>query len=355
MPAFMNEVSPNRDDRHQGRLAYLADEFLPREVANVVWQQAEESSLVLRLGTQVPVGYGETVIPVNTVQPEVGQVGVGSTPAEREGYRKPVSGIAWESQAFTPIKLATIVTASEEFVRENPQGLWSSMSAQLARAIGRGIDLAVFHGRRPDNGAALLGIANNGFVAQTPNNLVYDGATPVQLDQAFAEAWADVVNYGADPNAIAIDPLMTPALILARDAQGNLLFQNSFNLAANAPSTIGGLRVEAGKAVSGRLGVYTDTGKRAFVGDFSRMLYGYADPVRVKVTDTATIFNASGDPVSLWQTNQVAILIETTFGWKVDPNAFSALSSANPVAGGAAPAGESASDTFNTDLGGVTS
>ena len=355
MAAYMNEVSPNRDDRHQGRLAYLSDNMLPREVANVVWEKAAESSLVLRLGQQVPVGYGETLINTQTVQPEVGQVGVGSTPGTREGYRKPISGVAWESQAFSPIKLATIVTASEEFARENPAGLWSSISGQLAQAIGRGIDLAVFHGLRPDNGAALLGISNNGWVDQTLNRQTYDGVVPIQLDVAFANAWADVVTYGAEPNAIALDPLFAPALMLARDADGNLLFQNSFNLTNSGPNAIGGLRTETGSAVSGRLGRGPDSGARAFVGDFARMIYGYADPVRVKVTDTATLYSADGTPVPMWQTNQIAIMIETTFGWKVDAAAFSALDSDSPIVGGLVPPGESVSDAVTTDLGGPAS
>ena len=90
---------------------------------------------MLRLGRQVPVGYGETVIPLNTLEPEVGQVGVGTRPQDREGYRKPVSGIAWGSQSFAPIKLATIVTASEEFARADVN-VWSSDS-QLASAVSR--------------------------------------------------------------------------------------------------------------------------------------------------------------------------------------------------------------------------
>ncbi|MBN3584861.1 hypothetical protein JYB64_20885, partial [Algoriphagus aestuarii] len=70
--AYQNEVSPNREDRHQGRLAYLTDDLLPKETTGLLWEQARESSLVLRLGRQVPVGYGETVIPLNTLEPEVG-------------------------------------------------------------------------------------------------------------------------------------------------------------------------------------------------------------------------------------------------------------------------------------------
>ena len=84
------------------------------------------------------------------------------------------------------------------------------------------------------------------------------------------------------------------------------------------------------------------------------MLYGYADGVRVKVTDTGVITSADGTQINLWQTNQVAVLIEVTFGWWVDPDAFHILREgstdeqfASPST--ALPGGESADDTVPTE------
>lgn len=347
--AFQNEVSPNREDRHQGRLAYLTDDFLPKEITGTMWETAQESSLVLRLGRQIPVGYGETVIPVQSVEPEVGQVGVGTRPQDREGYRKPVSGIAWDQRSFAPIKMATIVTASEEFARANINGMWTDITAQLARAVGRGIDLAVFHGKRPDNGDALLGISANGYVNLAPTPIDYP-TTPAALDVDLTTAWARLVNAGYDPNGWAIDQRFIPAVITARDPAGNPMFQNSLNLSQTSLGTLVGLPVEAGRAVSGVVGRGEDSGTRAVLGDWTRLVYGYADQVRVKATDTGVITSADGTNVNLWQTNQVAILIETTFGWLVDPNAFVRLTdNASIVAGTTVPAGESGGDTVPTE------
>src|SRR5690606_40622750 len=83
------------------------------------------------------------------------QVGGGTSNEEREGGVKPTSGVGWGSRSFSPIKLATIVTVSEEFARTNPNGLYTQIQSDMAYAIGRGIDLAMFHGRQPLNGAAL--------------------------------------------------------------------------------------------------------------------------------------------------------------------------------------------------------
>lgn len=342
--AFQNEVSPNREDRHQGRLAYLSDDFLPKEITGTMWETAQEASLVLRLGRQIPVGYGETVIPIQSVEPEVGQVGVGTRPQDREGYRKPVSGIAWDQTSFAPIKLATIVTASEEFARANVNGMWSNITSQLASAIGRGIDLAVFHGKRPDSGDPLLGVAANHWINEAPSPIDYP-TTGDTLDVDLTNAWAALVNLGYNPNAWAIDQRFVPAVFTARDSQGNPMFQNSLNLGNTSLGTLVGLPVEQGRAVSGVVGRGTDTGTRAILGDWTRLVYGYADQVRVKVTDVGNIQSANGDQVNLWQTNQVAVLIETTFGWLVDPNAFKRLTdNASIVPGTTVPAGESVAD-----------
>lgn len=351
--AFQNEVSPNREDRHQGRLAYLTDDLLPKETTGLLWEQAQESSLVLRLGRQVPVGYGDTVIPVSTLEPEVGQVGVGTRPQDREGYRKPVSGIAWESQSFAPIKMATIVTASEEFARANVNGMWSNITSQLARAIGRGIDLAVFHNARPDNGAPLLGVDANGNINDLAvQRIDYNPTTnPETLDVYLTQAWADLVTRGYNPNAWAIDQRFVPPVLTARDQNGNLIFNGSLNLAQQSLGTLAGLPVEQGRAVSGMIGAHTSNNSRAILGDWSRLVYGYADGVRVKVTDTGVITSADGQQVNLWQTNQVAILIEVTFGWLVDEDAFTILydgqASDQPST---VPGGESADDSFPTEF-----
>src|SRR5690606_31584300 len=138
---------------HQGRLAHLPSDLLPKEIVGPVFEKAQESSLVLPLGQQIPVGYGETVIPANTKRPEVGQGGGGTSNEEREGGVKPPSGVGWASRSSSPTTLATIVTGSEEFARTSPSGLYTQIQTDMAYAIGRGIDPAVFHGRQPLDGA----------------------------------------------------------------------------------------------------------------------------------------------------------------------------------------------------------
>src|SRR5690606_35351739 len=162
--ATLNEVEPNeapvngQGGDHQGRLAHLPSDLLPKEIVGPVFEKVQESLFVLRLGQQIPVGYGETVIPVNTKRPEVGQVGGGTSNEEREGGVKPTSGVGWGSRSFSPIKLATLVTVSEEFARTNPNGLYTQIQSDMAYSIGRGSDLALFHVRQPLGRARMAGI-----------------------------------------------------------------------------------------------------------------------------------------------------------------------------------------------------
>ncbi|RJQ79973.1 phage major capsid protein [Pseudonocardiaceae bacterium YIM PH 21723] len=323
--AFQNELPPNTAARHQGRMAYLDDRFLPRTVLGPLWEQAQESSLVMRLGQRVPVSYGETVMPVSAVEPEVGQVGTGTSFAEREGHVKPVTGVAWGHTSFAPIKLAGIITVSEEFSNIDPQGLNSTLQTKLANAIGRGVDLAVFHGRRPDTGGELLGIEQNGFVAKTTKKIELADKDPrvpagSPLRQQLIDGWELVANERLNMNAWAVDPLFRPKLVAAMDPQGRALFGGEVDLAAQRSSLLG-LPAEYGRAVSGQVGTYAGDRCRIFGGDWSRCLFGFADAVRIKKS-TEGVVTVGDQTVNLWQTNQVALLIEVTFGWLVDPRAF---------------------------------
>ncbi len=330
--ATLNELKPTATQEQaagkvQGRLAHVPADLLPKEIVGPIFEKAQESSLVLRLGENIPVSYGETVIPINTKRPEVGQVGTGTSNEQREGGVKPVSGLGWGSRSFSPIKLATIVTTSEEFARSNPRGLYSRIQNDLAFAIGRGIDLAVLHGKQPINGQPLQGIEAANVLANTTNKIYLDepedGKTVGGKRKALVEqvlAGYDLVADNSDNefDGWAADTRYKGQLSRAtvvRDVNGNIADPAAVNLRAGV-TELAGFPVNYGRAVAGDLGAATDSGMRLLGGDFSQLRYGYADQVRVKVSDTATL-TSGGETISLWQTNQIAILIEVTFGWVV--------------------------------------
>lgn len=322
----INELAPSAADNHQGRLAYVPDNLLPKTITGPLFEKAQESSLALKLGTPIPVTFGETVIPVTTKRPEVGQVGTGTTNAQREGGVKPISGTAWDSKSFQPIKIATIVTFSEEFAKTNPQGFYSQIQTDLAYAIGRGIDLAVFYGKQPINGAAVQGIDANNIITNTANLVNFpDTTTTTVFDDLLAGYDLVANNPNNEFSGWAVDPRFKSTLIregAARDITGKTLNVSQVNLNSGVGDILG-FPAHYGRAVSGELGVNADSGIRVIGGDFSQLRIGFADSIRYKMTDTASLSDGAGNTVSLWQTNQAALLVEVTFGWILgDKNAF---------------------------------
>ena len=74
--------------------------------------------------------------------------------------------------------------------------------------------------------------------------------------------------------------------------------------------------------MSGRIGAAGGTPVKLIGGDFSQLVYGYATNIEFKRSTETTISDGT-NTINLWQTNQVAYLVEVTFGWLVnDTNAF---------------------------------
>lgn len=339
--AQLNELAPNTTDNHQGRLAYTPSELLPPTVVGPIFDQAQEHSLVLQLGQQIPVTYGETVIPTTTKRPAVGQVGSGTSNAQREGGTKPLSGTAWDTKSFSPIKLATIVTVAEEFAQKNPAGLYTQLQADLPYAIGRGVDLAVIHGLDALRGTALQGIDTDNVIANTTN---YKNLTAGNIMDGLLDGY-DLVNADSKFNfdGWAVDPRFRSTLARAsvfRDANGNI-DPARVNLASGVTDILG-LPAHFGRAVGGDLDAASDSGLRIIGGDFSQLRWGFADQVRIKISDTASLTDANNQTVSLWQTNQIAILVECTFGWVLgDKQGFVKFSNVGTT-------------TYTVDLGGAS-
>jgi HK97 family phage major capsid protein len=350
--ATLNELTPNSNGNHQGRLAHVPSDLIPKTLVGPIFDKAQESSLVMRLGERIPVTYGETVIPTTTKRPEVGQVGNGTSNEQREGGLKPLSGTAWDTRSFSPIKLATIVTVSEEFAKQNPQGLFTQLQGDLAYAIGRGIDLAVFHGKSPLTGGSLVGIDTDNVIASTSNFQNLKAAT---LLTGLMDGY-DKVNDNSkfEFSGWAVDPRFKTKIARAsvkRDIYGNV-DPSGVNLGAGVGDILG-LPVQYGRAVGGDLGAATDSGIRVFGGDFSQLRYGFADQIRVKISDTASLTDGTST-VSMWQTNQVAILIEVTFGWVLgDKAGFTKFSNIESSSYSVTLANASSGETWTLKVNGV--
>lgn len=331
-----NELSPATVDNtgpHQLRLGHVPADFAPKAVVGEIFKKTQELALLPRLGAeQIEVVYGQTVIPITVTEPQAGQVGVGTANNQREGYAKPLSGVAWSSRTFSPIKLAVIVTASEEMARANPLNLFGSIKGKLSEAIARAMDLAVFHGRNALSGAALAGIDAGNVLANTTNVVSHvlpsldDNDEGTNLITDLLAAY-DLIGEDFDPERWVFDPRYRTALAAAQrgtDLNGNVLNPGAINLAAQESDVLG-LPANFHRAAPGRIGNYAGPTPpvRAFLGDFKQLKWGLADAIQFKVSDQATLTDGAGNTVNLWQTNQVAVMCEVTFGWVVgDLDAF---------------------------------
>lgn len=325
-------VEARTDQGRMGRTD-LPEWYLPKNVVGDIFAKIEQDAPLLGLGRQVPVSMGETVIRGGGTDPEAGQVGGGTSFTEREGGVKPLSGFAFGSEkSFSPIKLATIVTVSEEFLRVNPDGFYSELAGKLSGAVSRAAELAAFHNADALNGTALVGTSNNGSVV---GSLAADHVLELDMaanlvDQILAgyDLVVDQDGKNFDFTGFAASPQFRSKLIASRDREGNLAFtagsggtpllvQGPVNLNASIGSLLG-LPIAFGKSVHGKVGNYAGTNVKMIGGDFSQFAYGFADQIRVKVSDQAVVRG-----VSMWETNQVAVLAEATFGWYInDPSAF---------------------------------
>jgi hypothetical protein len=302
----------------------------------------------MTLGQQVPVSLGETRVAVPSFhKPAAGQVGVGTKFSEREGYDKPRTGFEYgTTRSFMPIKLATIVVASREFALVNPENLWTQLSMDLPAAIARAADLAVVHGVDALRGTPLAGIDDpiygNGYINKTTNRVQLkldqrrgtDETTgaliPDAIDQ-FITAWQMVTadqDKSYDLTTWAFAPEIMPQIVTTRREDGTPLWVpagvpstgSEINLNANMGSILG-INAQPHNVVHGKIDNAPKTSVRVLGGDFSQLAYGYADQITFRVTDQAVIGG-----VSLFETNQIAVLCEATFGWLVnDPKAFVAM------------------------------
>ncbi|MEO3851749.1 phage major capsid protein [Streptomyces sp. B8F3] len=290
---------------------------LPVEIIRPIFERAQEQSLALRVANTMPLSYGQTNIPVIAQRPEAGPVG--------ESETKPQSEYRYEMRVVTPRKFATIVTVSQEFVEADIAGLYSQIQGDLAFAIARAVDLAVFHGAAATTGEPLAGVEDQ-YLNATDNRVTLGSALPDQGGMAkdIGDGYEMVINYGHDFTSFAADPRLRARAVNAYDSFGRPLFQSAGPDLSDRHSTLLGLPVLYGKGVSGQIGNHNDTRVRAYGGDFNQLRIGIVRDLRLDVTDQAAV-HLGGNLVSTWENNLVALRAEILFGWVVgDLNAFAA-------------------------------
>lgn len=237
---------------------------------------------------------------------------------------KPASDAKFTTSTLKPVKLAALFVASEEAFLADKRGQMETLQADLINAISRAITLGVTHGKSTKTGNAIPEVS---YLAQAAHK-VY---APVLGPNQFVTALSDGINLieGAS-NVAEVDGFLVDStqrlnvLPLAQlNAVGNLPVVPQFNAKV---ANVGGIATAFGRGVNGKLGQATATDMVAFAGDFTRGLrIGYGMDLTLKTSTEATIVDANGDAINLWQQNARAVMAEVVVGWAVNPNLFAAI------------------------------
>lgn len=291
--------------------------IFPVEFSRKVITKAVQDSVVKKLaGDQLALPLTGSSVAVQTSRPEAGVVG--------EAGMKPVTSLGLSSKTLRPIKVAALIAWSEELAKADKLGLEGIIQQQLAGAITRAFDLAVLHGKST-NGQAIPGVefvnqttkrVELGTTAQTKGGIAGDIITGIKAVQD--------ARLGYRVNGLAADDSLRLDLMAATDTNGRPIYQSSLDLTDDMGKVFG-LPTAYGDAVSGQVGTNADTKVRAIGGDWSQLVYGFANEITFKYSNEASITDGT-TTTSLFQTNQEALLCEASFGWAIaDTGAFFAL------------------------------
>ncbi len=281
---------------------------LPKTVAARAFDKIQNGSTVAALGNSEPMLFGEV---------EYFTFDIGEAEYVGEGANKGGSTVTKATVTVKPFKFHKTVRFSEEvkWASEDHQlGVLTQLADAIAPPLARALDYGVFHGINPTGGAAVAAMTQ--FLAQTTNSIEKTNADKpyANLDAAAALVLAD--SYV--PSDVALDPSFAAPFFTLRNATTEQKLYPDFRI-GTAASNLEGFNASTSKTV-GALGVAAAaTNVKAFVGDFSKIVWGVQRNIPIEMIEY-------GDPDGggdLKRNNQIALRAEVVYGWAIaDLNAF---------------------------------
>ena len=278
---------------------------LPTEVAKEIIQKAQEGSAVMQLARKIDLPGNGLTIPVITADPEAAWVG--------ETAAKPVSNPGLDTKVMRGYKLAVIEPFSDEF-RRDYASLYNALIQRLPAILGEKFDNTVFGGTQAP-GSDFDTFAN--VTAQSLATDVYGGLVAADTDVAI---------HGGIVNGYAISPQARGILLGAVDDNKRPLFIN--NVAEGAiPMILGAKTFQTrGAYIAGNSSAspaVPDT--VAFVGDWTKAMYGIVSGVNITISEDATLDLGNGSVINLFQQNMIAVRAEIEIGFRADTSVFNKL------------------------------
>lgn len=279
---------------------------LPRSVATYIKDNTKGHSTIAALSPAQPQLFADADHLVFDGASEAEVVGEGQV---KSSYEQPVTNLV--GRRFK-VQTTTRVTNELQWADEDNQlEIIQAIQADQVAALGRVLDYVVYHAFNPKPKAELEGFAklSEAAVQVTASN------DPVADVDKLTDA---LVNY--DVNGIALSKTWASALRKVRVESGQRLYPEiPINLQAG---TFEGIAASTSPTVNGSL-IDPPTGVLAFMGDFSKVRWGFVRDITAEVIPY-------GDPdqtgVDLKAHNQVAYRTEATYAYAViDPAAFAVL------------------------------
>jgi hypothetical protein len=244
---------------------------LPEQVSNEVIKGIDANSVVATLAKRVPMGSLKSIKPVVNSLPDAFWLGSDNEP-------KTTTVVDFDGVELVSVPLAALVVVPDDFQADSTINIWAEVSGLLEEAFAKKIDGAVMFG------------TNKPSAWTSPS--LYDGATAVgnyselaasntDYAKGVAEAAKLVAQDGYNVNGVAYDNALKWDVASSRTTDGiplNNLTDPFFGL----------------KQAESTNGAWADPTARAFVGDWSKVLYGVRQEFTATIHEDAVITNASG-------------------------------------------------------------
>lgn len=275
---------------------------LPATTSREIWANAQESSAVMRLATQVALPGNGLSVPMITGDAQADWVG--------ETDEKPVSRPTVQNKDMKAHKLAVIVPMSNEFKRD-ASALYNEIVRRLPAALGAKFDASVFGGDTP-TGMDHFHVTGVGTVS-----------VGTDAYAALVEADGEVSAAGHYINGWALSPQGRSRFLAEVDGNGRPLFLN--DASQGNVATLLGAPVVNTKAVYLADADGEGDGTEAQVGvagDWTQAYYGTVEGIRVDASEHATLTDGAAT-INLWQRNMFAVRAEIEVGFALrSPEAF---------------------------------
>lgn len=288
----------------------------PAELITEMFNKVKGHSALAALSNQTPIPFSGTTEMVFSLDGEASIVG--------EGGAKPAGSGAMTPVVIRPLKFVYQTRVSDEFIRcsdEKRIQYLKTFAEGFSRKIGRGIDIAAFHGVNPATGSAVTGLATNNFdgVITAANTVTYTAAAPdVNLNEAISRVSAADCNV----TGMALAPAFGAAMGGLKGSGTGVFVYPEFAF-GGTPKSFASHKCDVNSTVSAASSLDV-----AIVGDFENAFkWGYAANIPLEVIQYGDPDGAGRD---LKRYNEVCLRAEAYIGWGIlDAASFAKVASAS--------------------------